>query len=306
LYVRNALIDVYREGQQNNLPPDQSKPFVFNASIDFLGSLPEHASMNLKLTDSSGRTVLNAPLEGVYNNNETVTGSTIIQSSCVQLWWPNGMGDQILYNATITVQDASGQTVATVERRVGFRTIVLNLTPISQEQLSLGIAPGANWHFEINGNEFYAKGSNLVPPDVFWPHVDETKMQRLFEVVQAAEMNMLRVWSSGAYLPDWIYDLADEMGILLWSEFEFSDAEYPVYPDFLANYEAEAYYNVRRVNHHPSLALWVGGNELEQIILDYFFSPSNALLQYYELIQQELLIKCVYANSRSISYIPSS
>jgi beta-mannosidase len=30
---------------------------------------------------------------------------------------------------------------------------------------------------------------------------------------------MLRVWSSGAYLPDWIYDMADEMGILLWSEF---------------------------------------------------------------------------------------
>jgi hypothetical protein len=30
---------------------------------------------------------------------------------------------------------------------------------------------------------------------------------------------MLRVWSSGAYLPSWIYDIADEMGIFLWSEF---------------------------------------------------------------------------------------
>jgi hypothetical protein len=49
------------------------------------------------------------------------------------------------------------------------------------------------------------------------------------------------------------------MGLLLWSEFgeiivddsreklitlEFSDAEYPTNPDYLANYEAEAYYNI--------------------------------------------------------------
>lgn len=56
-------------------------------------------------------------------------------------------------------------------------------------------------------------------------------MQRLFEVAVRAQMNMFRVWSSGAYLPDWIYDLADQYGILLWSEFEFSDAVYPVSPD---------------------------------------------------------------------------
>lgn len=133
LYVRNALIDIYREGQQNNLPPDQSKPFVFNANIDFLGPLPNKASMSLKLRDSSGRMVFSGPLEGVYNNNETVTGSTSIPSSSVQLWWPNGMGNQMLYNATVTVEGTSGRTVATVNRRVGFRTIVLNITPISKE-----------------------------------------------------------------------------------------------------------------------------------------------------------------------------
>ena len=29
---------------------------------------------------------------------------------------------------------------------------------------------------------------------------------------------MLRVWGGGSYLPDWAYDLADEMGIMLWTE----------------------------------------------------------------------------------------
>ena len=70
---------------------------------------------------------------------------------------------------------------------------------------------------------------------------------------------MLRVWASGAYSPDFIYDLADEAGILLWSEFEFGDDLYPVNQEFIDEVVEEATYNVRRVNHHPSLALWAGG-----------------------------------------------
>ena len=70
---------------------------------------------------------------------------------------------------------------------------------------------------------------------------------------------MLRVWASGAYTPDFIYDMADQEGILMWSEFEFGDALYPVDQEFIDNVIEEATYNVRRVNHHPSLALWAGG-----------------------------------------------
>jgi beta-mannosidase len=88
-------------------------------------------------------------------------------------------------------------------------------------------------------------------------------MKQLFQSVFDGNQNMLRVWASGVYLPDFIYDIADDMGVLLWSEFEFGDALYSVGVEFLANDKEEANYQVRRVNHHPSLALWAGGNELE-------------------------------------------
>ena len=130
---------------------------------------------------------------------------------------------------------------------------------ISEEQIAQGIAPGNNWHFEINGHEFYAKGSNFIPPDAFWPRVTETKMQQLFDSVAAGNQNMLRVWASGAYTPDFIYDIADQEGVLMWSEFEFGDALYPTDQKFIDNVAEEVTYNVRRVNHHPSLALWAGG-----------------------------------------------
>ena len=45
----------------------------------------------------------------------------------------------------------------------------------------------------------------------------------------------------------------------MWSEFEFGDALYPVDQEFIDNVIEEATYNVRRANHHPSLALWAGG-----------------------------------------------
>jgi beta-mannosidase len=41
-----------------------------------------------------------------------------------------------------------------------------------------------------------------------------------------------------------------EMGILLWSEFEFGDAAYPANPEFVENVREEAHYQVRRINHH--------------------------------------------------------
>lgn len=69
----------------------------------------------------------------------------------------------MLYEAIVTIEATSNSNsvLASVQRRVGFRTIVLNLELISGRQLTQGIAPGANWHFEISGREFYAKGSNL-------------------------------------------------------------------------------------------------------------------------------------------------
>ena len=48
--------------------------------------------------------------------------------------------------------------------------------------------------------------------------------------------------------------MATEMGILLWSEFQFGDALYPVDKEFLQNVKEEAHYQVRRINHHRKVS----------------------------------------------------
>lgn len=41
----------------------------------------------------------------------------------------------------------------------------------------------------------------------------------IYDLTDNKNQNMLRIWASGVYLPDFIYDIADELGILMWSEF---------------------------------------------------------------------------------------
>ena len=310
IYPRNTLVDVYRRAQRNNLIPDQNQPWIMNCSVDYIGNLPDGATLSYTLTDSSNATVLTGSLRDVNQTKGIITGMTTVESEVVDLWWPVNMGPQTLYNLTINVEDSSNQSLASVARGVGFRTIVLNEMPVSDEQIALGIAPGNNWHFEINGHPFFAKGSNFIPPDVFWPRVNESSIRTLFSAVVAGNQNMLRVWSSGAYSPDFMYDVADELGILLWSEFEFGDALYPVNQEFLDNVYEEAVYQVRRVNYHPSLAYWAGGNELENLELPTAneSSPEDfpRLLAEYETLFLSTLFPAVFENSRSISYAPSS
>ncbi|KAL1998178.1 hypothetical protein VTN02DRAFT_6714 [Thermoascus thermophilus] len=312
LYVLNTDLDIYRQGQINHLPPDQTQPWVVNASIDFLGDLPEGASMTVEISEAADplSKLASGPLDNVTASGNSITGTTVIAADAPKLWWPNGLGNQSLYAVTVRVVDGQGKLLAAVTRRTGFRTIVLNRTPITDAQLRQGIAPGANWHFEINGHEFYAKGSNLIPPDAFWPRVTEARMRGLFDSVVAGNQNMLRVWASGAYLPDFVYDIADELGVLLWSEFQFSDCLYPVDPAFLDNVAAEVVYNVRRVNHHPSLALWAGGNEIESLMLPLVQAADPAgypkYVGEYEKLFISWILPLVYENTRSVSYNPSS
>lgn len=324
--MRNSLVDIYRQGQLNNIPPDQTNPWVMNASLDYFGDIPSDASLRYTLQTTGNKTISSGPLTHLNCTNATVTGMVIIPDGDVALWWPSQLGKQNLYYMTVEVI-SENRCIASERKRVGFRTIVLNEFPVSQDQLAKGIAPGNNWHFEVNGHEFYAKGSNFIPPDAFWPRVTVEKMTQLFDSVVDGNQNMLRVWASGAYSPDFLYDLADERGILLWSEFEFGDALYPVNKAFLDNVREEAEYNVRRVNHHrtfhhpesssettnqisASLALWAGGNELENLELEIVGAYGPEVLDRYRHEYEQLfldtLLPVVFGNSKSISYSPSS
>ncbi|MDE2447263.1 MAG: glycoside hydrolase family 2 protein, partial [Alphaproteobacteria bacterium] len=70
------------------------------------------------------------------------------------------------------------------------------------------------------------------------------------------------VWGGGYYEQDWFYDLCDELGLMVWQDFQFACNLYPADEAFLDEVRREVVVQVNRLQHHPCIALWCGDNEL--------------------------------------------
>lgn len=76
-------------------------------------------------------------------------------------------------------------------------------------------------------------------------------------------MNMLRMWGGGHYQDDRFYEVADELGIMIWQDFMFGGAVPPYDVEFRENTRQEAIEQVKRLRDHPSIVLWCGNNEVQ-------------------------------------------
>ncbi len=170
-----------------------------------------------------------------------------------QLWWPNGLGDQPLYDVEVTLA-ADGEICDTRTFQIGLRTLELRQEPDEF---------GTSFTFVVNGAPIFAKGANWIPADSFPSRITDEQLEGLIRSAADANMNMLRVWGGGFYEEERFYDLCDRYGILVWQDFIFSCSIYPKDEAFFENVRVEAIENLRRLRHRASLALWCGNNEME-------------------------------------------
>ncbi len=176
-------------------------------------------------------------------------------------WWPVGHGEQARYTVRASV-DAGTSEAAERSIRTGLRTVELR-----REEDAKG---GQGFAFVINGVPIFAKGANVIPFDMFPARIDPARIRRELTAARDANMNMLRNWGGGYYEDDAFFDIADELGLLVWQDFMFGGGMQPGYdPAFRANVVAEARDNVRRLRRHPSVVLWCGNNEEETAWKDW-------------------------------------
>jgi len=222
----------------------------------------QHAKSEVRLeinwkTSGPGRVHFELRRNGVLvTDSATITcdGKSTLVVKNPELWWPNTLGAQPLYEFRAILTDSSGAQDIW-ERRIGLRSLRL-----VREKDSIG----ESFFYEINGQPMFCKGANWIPVRILLPEITREDYRKLLQDTADANMNMLRVWGGGIYENDDFYDLCDELGILVWQDFIFACGMYPSWdPAFLANVEVEARDNVRRIRHHASLALWCGNNELE-------------------------------------------
>lgn len=204
-----------------------------------------------------------------------------------ELWWTADLGAQPLYRVTATLM-AGGEAIDRTELRVGIRTIELDTSPDPDE-------PGASFfRFVLNGRPIFAKGACWIPAHSLVGVLTRDHYRPLIEASARGGMNMLRIWGGGIYEHDAFYDLCDEQGVLVWQDFMFACALYPEDdPDFNASVAAEAAWQIRRLRHHASIALWCGNNE-NQFIQSFVNeatgqdTPVLGALFYDDIIPQQV------------------
>ena len=249
--------------------------------------------LTLRLTSPDGRVqTTEASLEG---HRQTIS-LTVNQP---HLWWPNGYGEQPLYRLDVAL--ASDDVLLDASTyQVGLRTIELRQEPDEW---------GRSFTFIVNGLPVFAKGSNWIPADSFPTRISQVQLDHLLGSAAAANHNMVRVWGGGYYEDERFYDLCDRYGLLVWQDFMFACAGYPLDDEaFLDNLRGEVVANVRRLRHRASLALWCGNNEIEVAWAEWGWNtPENAdLVSAYERFFHHTLPTWVEAEDPDHSYWPSS
>lgn len=234
--------------------------------------------------------------EAIFRGKQA-TVSLIVDDA--RLWWPNGMGEQPLYEVKVELLDKSGKVMDIQAKRIGLRTLELDRHHDPW---------GESFQFKVNGIPFFAKGANWIPVDAILARRTPDDYRRLVGNAAACNMTMLRVWGGGIYEDDAFYDACDELGICVWQDFMFACSAYPTFEKgFIANVRQEARDNIRRLRHHPCMALWCGNNELEMMnVSDDGWQHGKIPWKAYKRLFDELLPRQVSELSPDISYWPSS
>lgn len=225
--------------------------------------------------------------------SETVYEAEIVVKN-PKLWWPNGYGEQPLYQLTVSAGD--GQHVT---KTIGLRTLT-----ISQKS----DAWGNEFAFMVNGVKIYTRGGNYIPEDAVYPWIKKEQIDDLLKSCVRVHFNCVRVWGGGYYPSDTFYDLCDKYGLIVWQDLMYACNTYDVTDDFAETVRQETIDNVRRIRHHASLGLWCGNNEIESAWHHWadFQTESPYLRADYIKLFEDILPKALREADDVTFYWPSS
>ncbi|KAK8727944.1 hypothetical protein OTU49_009522 [Cherax quadricarinatus] len=217
------------------------------------------------------------PVSATVEHYETqLTFTFTIDEGEIEMWWPNGYGSQPLYNMTILWTDTNQSETSSKSIRVGFRTVELNQDFVDSSDET----KGRHFRVLVNNVTMFMKGSNWIPAHVLPESVTVDYTRYLLQAAADTHQNCIRVWGGGIYESDAFYEIADELGILIWEDFMFACSMYPVKQDFLDSVKTEVTSQVRRLQHHASILLWASNNENEAALRGNWYGTSSNFEQY--------------------------
>jgi len=170
-----------------------------------------------------------------------------------KLWYPNGLGEQNLYNVSVTLI-CDGKLCDEHSFKFGIRTFTADYTTGNKYR--------TRWEkflFSVNGREIFLKGMNWTPIDFLYD-ISPDRYEWCLTLAKNAGIQLIRVWNGGG-MPecDRFYELCDKLGLMVWQDLFIANMKTPNFPQEIL--ESQTAYNLYRIRNHTSLVLICGGNE---------------------------------------------
>lgn len=222
----------------------------------------EEAEQTVTFTlERDGKTTASVQIKAdiVRGENHVTAGLTVHNP---ELWWPNGHGNQPLYRLCVTASAQDGTVSDTKNYTIGLRQL-------SYMQADHAEKDAFPYSVKVNGKRIYLKGVNLTPLEMQRGDVTEERINAMMERIRAANINLIRIWGGGYIESDALYEACDRLGIMVWQEFIQSSSGLENVPSkeesFLHQLADTATEAVKRLQTHPALVIYSGGNELSDI-----------------------------------------
>ncbi len=283
LYPKDRLEDVYYA--TTKLTPEGADLAV---RYRFRATDPELAGYEIRLRATCGSSTFQRTLPAGF-----VSGGFRVHIPSPELWWPRGYGEPKLYDAELELAK-DGTVVDRRRERIGIR-----LARIDRRYAE---GDAGEFRIVINHTPIMAMGSNWVPLDAMHSR-DASRLEQAFQMVNDTGCNILRCWGGNVYEDHAFYELCDRNGVMVWQDFSFACGSYPTDPPFLTEVAAEARAVVRKLRNHPSLLLWAGDNEIDQIFRHQGYDQPHARVNP---ISREVLPNAARDHDPYRPYIESS
>ena len=186
-------------------------------------------------------------VEAIANGERSFSASLTIPD--VEAWWPRTHGAPVLHDISLVV-DGVRQKLG----RTGFRRI----------EIDRGV-DGRDFSLRVNGVKVFCRGAVWTSADIVDLPGSRDRYEPLLKLAAEANMNMLRIGGTMAYETPDFFALCDELGLMVWQDFQFANFDYPAHDAaFIEKVRTEISQFLDATAAAPSLAVLCGGSEIEQ------------------------------------------
>ncbi len=220
----------------------------------------EDLSLQITLRNEEGTQAVKKPIMlGLGENKEKVSFEIVNP----KLWWPYELGEPNLYELQISILQGD-QVLDCLTEKIGVREIKLQMNPgFTEEETKLP------WTFTINGKPMFLRSACWGgQPSFFYGRNNVDKYKLFLNKAKKANINNLRIF--GWHPPEVkeFYDICDELGLTVWTNFSFATQEFREDKDYIDDVKYECSMVVKERRNHPSMVMWMGGEEV-------FFSEAH-------------------------------